>query len=95
MLLCLWIKTHVHCQPPPYEFISTNEPVFGAEQRGLPGDTHEFKYNIEAGRQECLYQRIKSGANLHIAFEVRYEYRRKYIFYKRTTIKKLRSTGES
>lgn len=42
---------------------------FGSE-KGLPGVSHELKFNVEAGRQECLYQWLKAGANLHLAFEV-------------------------
>ena len=37
---------------------------------GLPGVQHEFKVDVPAGREECFYQKIKSGAQLHVSFEV-------------------------
>ena len=38
---------------------------------GLPGVQHEFKVEVLAGKEECFFQAIKQGAQLHVSFEVR------------------------
>ncbi|OWF56051.1 transmembrane emp24 domain-containing protein 6-like isoform X3 [Mizuhopecten yessoensis] len=37
---------------------------------GLPGVQHEFKIEVQAGREECFHQKVAEGANLHMSFEV-------------------------
>ena len=37
---------------------------------GLPGVQHEFKVEVLAGKEECFFQAIKQGAQLHVSFEV-------------------------
>ena len=37
---------------------------------GLPGAQHEFKIEVPPGIEECFIQKIASGANLHVSFEV-------------------------
>ena len=37
---------------------------------GLPGVQHEFKVNVYAGKEQCFFQAIKQGAQLHVSFEV-------------------------
>ena len=54
---------------PPYHDIESSDDL-KFPSRGLPGDTHEFRLNVEAGKQECLYQTLREGANMHLAFEV-------------------------
>ena len=39
---------------------------------GLPGVQHEFKIEVPPGREECFYQNIKLGAQLHVSFQVSY-----------------------
>lgn len=57
----------VFCQPPEYQMIEGTDLD---SQKSTPGVHHEFKINVGPGQQECFYQNIKKGANLHIAFEV-------------------------
>ncbi|KAK3599621.1 hypothetical protein CHS0354_035864, partial [Potamilus streckersoni] len=52
-----------------------SETVLGEETDefdfdGLPGVQQEFKLEVGAGREECLYQKIRDGANLHVSYEV-------------------------
>ena len=36
-----------------------------------PGIQHEFKLEIPPSREDCLFQFIRQGAQLHMSFEVR------------------------
>ena len=35
-----------------------------------PGIQHEFKLEVHAAREECLWQFLRNGAQLHMSFEV-------------------------
>ncbi|XP_076451378.1 transmembrane emp24 domain-containing protein 6-like [Babylonia areolata] len=37
---------------------------------GLPGVQHEFKVDIPGGVNDCFFQRVARGANVHVSFEV-------------------------
>jgi hypothetical protein len=56
--------------------ITFSENILGEEDGefdfdGLPGAQHEFKIEIAAGGDQCFYQKIKAGAEMHMSFEVR------------------------
>ncbi|GFR69311.1 transmembrane emp24 domain-containing protein 5-like [Elysia marginata] len=51
------------------------EIVLGEENEdfdfdGLPGVQHDFKVFVHAGMEECFFQRLVQGAQLHTRFEV-------------------------
>ena len=53
----------------------SGERVLGQEDDefdfdGLPGAQHEFKMSVEAGREECFFQKLVQGGKLHVSFEV-------------------------
>lgn len=68
---CIWCVafglTVVFGQPPAHELA---EGGYNDSQSNLPGARYEFKVNVGPGKQECFYQNVKSGSNLHVAFEV-------------------------
>lgn len=37
---------------------------------GLPGVSYEFKVEVNAGDEQCFYQKIAQGARLYVSFEV-------------------------
>ncbi|XP_045163838.2 transmembrane emp24 domain-containing protein 5-like [Mercenaria mercenaria] len=37
---------------------------------GFPGASHEFKFELVAGKEECFYQNLVAGGTLHISFQV-------------------------
>ncbi|CAH1776122.1 unnamed protein product [Owenia fusiformis] len=54
---------------------SNSEDVLGIQTDdfdfdGLPGAQHEFRIEVGAGKEECFFQKIAKGANLHVTFEV-------------------------
>ena len=38
----------------------------------LPGTQHEFKVQVNAGREECFAQKVALGAVFHVQYEVCY-----------------------
>ncbi|XP_074654864.1 transmembrane emp24 domain-containing protein 5-like [Tubulanus polymorphus] len=67
LILIVWTK---YCLP---EIIGDNENSAMDDDfdfEGLPGATYEFKMNVGAGGRECFFQNMKSGAELHVSFEV-------------------------
>ncbi|ESO98526.1 hypothetical protein LOTGIDRAFT_142774 [Lottia gigantea] len=40
------------------------------DTEGFPGVQYEFKLQVEAGTEECFYQKISKGSKLHVSFEV-------------------------
>lgn len=38
----------------------------------LPGTQHEFKVQVNAGKEECFAQKVALGAVFHVQYEVSY-----------------------
>ncbi|KAL5014262.1 hypothetical protein ScPMuIL_008532 [Solemya velum] len=61
-----------------YLFFLTNEENISGQPNdgdefdfdGLPGTTHEFKWEVAAGSEDCFFQKMKRGANFYVSFEV-------------------------
>lgn len=37
---------------------------------GLPGAQHELVFEVGGGKKQCLFQYLRSGAQLHVSFQV-------------------------
>jgi hypothetical protein len=37
---------------------------------GLPGAQHELRFEVAAGRMQCMFQYLRSRAQLHLTFQV-------------------------
>lgn len=54
----------------------SSERILGQERTddfdfdGIPGANHEFKIEVAAGSEECFYQKVPKGGNIHINYEV-------------------------
>lgn len=57
-------------------FYVSSERILGQERTddfdfdGIPGANHEFKIEVAAGTEECFYQKVPKGGNIHINYEV-------------------------
>ena len=63
----------------PEDILGTKTEDFDFD--GLPGVQHEFKVEVLAGKEECFFQAIKQGAQLHVSFEVSPDVFYIYIYY--------------
>lgn len=57
-------------RPGGLKVVDANVGDFDFEYSSLPGSAHELQFELYPGRQECFYQEMKFGADLHIQFEV-------------------------
>lgn len=50
-----------------------NSESFNAELNSQSlGTAYEFKIHLDAGKEDCYYQNIETGASLYVAFHVRH-----------------------
>ncbi len=54
-----------------FDMLMVNSETFNAELNSQNlGTAFEFKIHLDAGKEDCYYQMVESGASFYVAFHV-------------------------